>query len=59
LRTWTDATGKFRIEAEYAGADLGIVRLKKKNGTLIQLPLDKLSQADQKFVHELIEKGEK
>lgn len=46
-RTWTDATGKFKIEAELVRVADGKVELKKTDGTTISVPLDKLSAADQ------------
>jgi hypothetical protein len=50
LRTWSDATGKFRIEAELVNVEGGAVNLKKKNGELVSVPLVKLSKADQEFI---------
>jgi hypothetical protein len=49
LRPWSDATGKFRIEAELVNVEGGAVNLKKKNGELVSVPLAKLSKADQEF----------
>ncbi|OHB69806.1 MAG: hypothetical protein A2V70_14720 [Planctomycetes bacterium RBG_13_63_9] len=48
-RTWTDATGSFKIEAEFLGLDGDKVRLRKSNGRVITVPLQKLSDADQQF----------
>ena len=45
-RTWSDATGKFKIEAEAVGVAGGNVQLKKSDGSIVAVPLDKLSQAD-------------
>ena len=53
-RTWTDATGKFRTEAEYLGLDDGKVKLKKANGKVITVPLEKLSEADQEYVRKTL-----
>jgi hypothetical protein len=50
LRTWSDATGKFRIEAELVDVQDGTVNLKQKNGELVSVQLAKLSKADQEFV---------
>lgn len=55
FRTWTDSTGKFKIEAEFAGMELGKAKLKKKDGTVIQLPLEKLSDDDQEWIKHRIE----
>ena len=49
-RTWTDATGNHTVEAEFVESKDGIVRLKKQNDQIISLPLEKLSDADQKYV---------
>ncbi len=48
-RTWTDATGKFKIEASFVSLDKGLVQLRKTDGKFITLPLDKLSADDQSF----------
>lgn len=54
LRTWVDATGKFKIEATFIELKENQVSLKKKqDGKVISLPLDKLSKADQDFVKSL------
>lgn len=47
LRTWSDATGKFRIEAELVTVEDGNAILKKKDGEEITVPIDKLSKEDQ------------
>jgi hypothetical protein len=49
-RQWTDATGKHTLEAELVESEYGTVRLKKRNGQIISLRLDKLSHADQEYV---------
>lgn len=51
MRTWTDHTGKYRTEAEMVDAQDGMVRLKKSDGSVVTVPLTKLSEADQEFVH--------
>ena len=50
LRTWSDASGKFRIEAELVSVEDGSVTLKKKDGDLVSIELAKLSKADQEFL---------
>ncbi len=47
LRTWTDSTGQFKVEAELIRVADGKVELKKADGTVIAVPLDRLSPADQ------------
>lgn len=49
-RTWTDKTGKFRVEAELVSVADGKVTLKRAdNGKEITIPLLQLSAADRKF----------
>jgi DNA-binding beta-propeller fold protein YncE len=52
LRTWTDRTGKFRIQAELVSAAAGKVKLRKTDGREIVVPADRLSEADQDYVRE-------
>lgn len=49
-RTWTDASGTYTVEAEFVARKQGKVYLKRQDGKVINLPLGKLSQADQDFV---------
>src|SRR5436305_5484135 len=49
-REWADVTGKFKIEAELVAVRNGKVILEKTDGTVITVPLDKLSAADQAFL---------
>ncbi|MCA9219751.1 MAG: hypothetical protein KDA71_05450 [Planctomycetales bacterium] len=49
-REFTDASGKFRVEAEYVGMQDGLVLLKKTNGVTIGVPPQRLSAADQEFI---------
>jgi hypothetical protein len=49
-RTWTDLSGKFSVEAEFAGMTDEIVSLKKKDGTVVKVPLDRLSEEDAKWI---------
>lgn len=52
-RTWTDDTGKFRIEADFVGVRGGKVLLKKQNGITIGVPINRLSVADRRFLQAL------
>jgi hypothetical protein len=49
-RKWTDSTGKHTVEAEFMAFKDGKVQLKKDDGTILSLPLEKLSETDQAFV---------
>lgn len=59
LRTWTDNTGKFKIEAEFVGlADGNVTLRRKKDGKEITLPLARLSPADRKAAEDLASKAD-
>ncbi len=47
IRTWTDSTGQFKIEARFSSLQNGNVTLEKADGSKKTLPLDKLSDEDQ------------
>ena len=51
-RQWADATGKFTVEADFVDFKDGKVQLKKADGSTITVPVERLSNADQKFVRE-------
>jgi len=50
LRTWTNHTGDFKVEATFLSFLDGKVKLRRKDGKEISVPLDRLSEDDQKFV---------
>lgn len=50
FRTWTDSTGKRKIEAKLLEFKLGKVKLQRSDDKVFELPLSLLSQADQEFV---------
>ncbi|HYO24807.1 MAG TPA: SHD1 domain-containing protein [Lacipirellulaceae bacterium] len=52
VRTWTDSTGKFKMDAEFVEVANGAVRLKRGDGRMMNLPLAKLSDADRAYVKE-------
>ena len=52
VRTWTDKSGKFKIDAEFIELKEGKVRLKDSDGDVISVPLGKLSKEDQQFLRE-------
>ena len=51
-REWTDATGKFKVEAKLTARTETQVTLVKDDGKEIKLSIDKLSSADQKWLKE-------
>jgi hypothetical protein len=50
VRTWTDATGRHHIEAEFLELRDGAVQLKRTDGKTIVIALGKLSPEDQEIV---------
>lgn len=53
MRTWTNNTGKFKVEAKLRSASKDKVKLEKSDGLVIELPFEKLSTADQALVRRL------
>jgi hypothetical protein len=51
-RTWTDTTGSFRVQATYRGRENNRIVLEKTDGSLVRVPIDKLSPADQNWLEE-------
>jgi hypothetical protein len=51
-RTWTDSTGRYRVEAVYDGLQDGKVLLLKKDGRRAIVPFDRLSPLDQQWVRD-------
>jgi len=49
-RTWTDSTGAFSIEAELVSSANNQVQLRKADGRVITVPLDRLSANDRAYV---------
>ena len=54
VRTWTDASGKFKIEAEFIEVSDGRARLKTADGKIVGLPLAKLSKQDRQYLRDLM-----
>lgn len=52
-REWSDATGQFKLTARLISVADGKVKLEKKDGSVANVPIDKLSEADQKVVAQL------
>lgn len=49
-RTWTDASGAHKTEAEFKGLSFGKVKLLTRDGRKLVLPLDQLSDEDQQWI---------
>ena len=52
-RLWKDSTGKFQVEATFKGMRSGNAVLQKSDGSIIQVPLNRLSAADQAYLRGL------
>jgi SLA1 homology domain 1, SHD1 len=51
-RNWTSADGKFSTEAGFQGTAAGKVKLQKTDGSVITVDIEKLSEADQKWINQ-------
>lgn len=49
-REWSDSSGQFKVEAELVGVLGDKVKLRKTDGSVIEIPRSKLSVADQEFL---------
>ncbi|KAF8531807.1 hypothetical protein BDD12DRAFT_869217 [Trichophaea hybrida] len=52
IRTWTDRTGSFKVEAQFLGCKDGKIHLHKINGVKIAVPVSKMSMTDLKYVED-------
>ncbi|KAH8105008.1 hypothetical protein DFH11DRAFT_1883080 [Phellopilus nigrolimitatus] len=52
-RTWHDRTGQFKVDAEFLGFSNGKLRLHKTNGVVIEVPAEKMSPEDMRFIDRL------
>jgi hypothetical protein len=50
FRTWTSSGGSYTLEAAMLKFEKGKVHLLRRDGTTTAVPIEKLSQDDQKFV---------
>jgi hypothetical protein len=55
MHTWSDASGRFRIQAEFVSSADGKVTLRRADGRLVEVPLVKLSPSDQTRVRQLLQ----
>ena len=49
-RTWTDSSGTHKFEGEFVNLTDGNVDIRSEDGKVIHVPLEKLSEQDQKYV---------
>ena len=52
LRTWTSRGGDFKLEATLLGIDKGTARLRRADGKVLNVPLEKLSASDEEFARQ-------
>jgi len=52
-RTWTDSTGNFKTEAELVDFKDGVVRLRRADGNVVSVPVERLSETDQQYLQSL------
>ena len=52
-RLWSDATGKFKIDAVLLDRNANAVRLKKGDGRVVTVPVNRLSKKDQDYLASL------
>lgn len=53
VRTWTDHSGSFKVEAQFLGVADGKIHLHKINGVKIAVPVSKMSQPDLDYVEKV------
>jgi mono/diheme cytochrome c family protein len=59
LRSWSDNTGKAQVDAELIDLIDSKVVMRMADGTVLHVPLDQLSAADQQFVAETLSERER
>ena len=57
-RTWSDRSGKLRVEAEFVSCVDGLVKLRKPDGSEANIPLKMLSESDRTYVDAIVEQLE-
>ena len=50
VRAWTDRSGQHQVQAKYLGMEEGKVKLERTDGKVILVPVESLSEADQRFI---------
>jgi hypothetical protein len=55
-RIWHDRSGQFRVEAAFLGFHGGKLRLHKVNGVVVEVPSEKMSLEDMRYVEKLTRK---
>ena len=50
LHVWTSADGKFSAEAEFVSLTAGVAKLRKRDGAIVEVELNRLSESDQQYI---------
>lgn len=53
-RRWSDDSGQYSVEAEFVRIQDGEAVLRRDDGTIVAVPLRRLSRADQDYVNDLV-----
>ncbi|KAK4947859.1 cytoskeletal protein binding protein [Elasticomyces elasticus] len=53
VRTWTDHSGTFKVEAQFLGISDGKIHLHKVNGVKIAVPVTKMSPEDLEYIEKV------
>jgi hypothetical protein len=53
-RTWTDLSGRHRVEATFVDFKDGKVHMRRNDGTLVDVPIESLSDADWDYVRQQV-----
>ncbi|CAL1701025.1 unnamed protein product [Somion occarium] len=56
VRTWHDRSGQFKVDAAFLGFANGKLRLHKINGVVIEVPAEKMSPEDMRYVEKMTTK---
>ncbi|MEM8864683.1 MAG: SHD1 domain-containing protein [Planctomycetota bacterium] len=57
-RVWKDKSGRFEVEATYVSHTGDAVKIQKKDGSIVTVPLAKFSQADRDYLNSLSKQPE-
>lgn len=49
LRTWSDVSGRFTVTASLVACEDGQARLRKPDGRVVDVPLERLSETDRQW----------
>ena len=49
-RTWTDASGEFRVDGDFVSIEAGVATIKTDDGRTVAISVEKLSKADRDFI---------